>query len=89
MRWINCDLQHVSKASGVDRCYAATGLSRERVAGIGDTLSDVAIAERVGFFGCPSNAVEGLRARAHLVATRAGGHGVLEILEAISRGRGA
>ncbi len=87
MRWINCDLVHVSKASGVERWMASTGLSRDRVAGIGDTMSDVAIAERVGFFGCPANAVEGLRARAHLVAREREVRGVLEILEAISRGR--
>ena len=87
MRWINCDLTHVSKASGVERWYAATGIPRDRVAGIGDTMSDAAIAERVAFFACPSNAVEGLRARAHLVAREPEARGVLEILEAISRGR--
>jgi len=87
MRWINCDLVHVSKASGVDRWMAATGLSRDRVVGIGDTMSDAPIAERVGFFGCPANAVEGLRGRAHLVARASEVRGVLEILEAISRGR--
>jgi hydroxymethylpyrimidine pyrophosphatase-like HAD family hydrolase len=87
MRWINCDLQHVSKASGVERWFAATGLARDRVAGIGDTMSDIAIAERVGFFACPANAVEGLRARAHLVARERETRGVLEILETISRGR--
>lgn len=87
MRWINCDLQHVSKGTGVDRWYRATGLSRDRVAGIGDTMSDAAIAERVGFFACPANAVEGLRSGAHLVAREREIRGVLEILEAISRGR--
>lgn len=86
-RWINCDLTHVSKASGVDRWLRWTGIPKDRVAGIGDTMSDVAIAERVGFFACPSNAVEGLRGRAHLVATQPEARGVLEILEAISRGR--
>lgn len=87
LRWINCDLTHISKGSGIERWMAATGLAKDRVAGIGDTMSDMAIAERVGFFACPSNAVEGLRAKAHLVAREREARGVLEILEAISRGR--
>lgn len=87
MRWINCDLTHVSKASGIERWLKKTGIPPERVAGIGDTMSDAAIADRVAFFACPSNAVEGLRSKAHLVAREPEARGVLEVLEAISRGR--
>lgn len=87
VRWINCDLAHISKGTGVERWLAATCITPDRIAGIGDTMSDAAIADRVGFFACPSNAAQGLRARAHLVATRPEVRGVLEIIEAISRGR--
>ncbi len=78
--YINCDLAHVSKATGLDRFFAATGLTRARVAGIGDTMSDLAIAERVGFFACPANADEQLRARAAYVSAHAETEGVLDIL---------
>ncbi|MEZ6234263.1 MAG: HAD family hydrolase [Phycisphaerales bacterium] len=87
VRWINCDLTHVSKGTGVERWLARTGLPPDRVAAIGDTMSDLAMAERVGFFACPANADPDLRARAHLVATAPEARGVLEILDTISRGR--
>ncbi len=83
MTWlyINCDLAQVSKATGLDRLMAATGLRRERLAGIGDTSSDAAIADRVSFFACPSNAVGSLRPRAHYVSRHEEVAGVLDILE--------
>jgi hydroxymethylpyrimidine pyrophosphatase-like HAD family hydrolase len=85
MTWfyINCDLAHVSKGTGIERLSAATGLQRERLAGIGDTPSDVLIAERVAFFACPSNAVEELKARADYVSPHAEVEGVLDILEGL------
>jgi hydroxymethylpyrimidine pyrophosphatase-like HAD family hydrolase len=64
MTWfyINCDLTHVSKATGIDRLAAHTGVAAERLAGIGDTASDLAIRERVGFFACPANAQPEIKA---------------------------
>lgn len=87
MTWlyINCDLEHVSKASGLDRVAAATGLKKERMAGIGDTTSDIAIADRVAFFACPANADERIKARAHYVSPFAEARGVLDILEHLPR----
>lgn len=78
--WINCDLAHVSKASGIARLIERTGLKKERLAGIGDTVSDRAIAENVGFFACPSNAEAGLRATASFVSEHREVDGVLDIL---------
>lgn len=78
--WINCDLTHVSKASGIRRLIDITGLSRERLAGIGDQLSDMAIRESVAFFGCPSNADPKLAARADFVSREPEARGVLDIL---------
>lgn len=78
--WINCDLAHVSKASGIARLVARTGLRKERLAGIGDTMSDRAIAENVGFFACPANAEENLRAMAAFVSEHREAEGVLDIL---------
>lgn len=82
MTWlyINCDLAHVSKGTGIERLMARTGLTRERMAGVGDTIGDLAIRDRVAWFGCPSNAQDELKARADFVASKPEAEGVLEIL---------
>lgn len=79
--YINCDLAHVSKGTAIDRLIAQTGHARERLAGIGDMPSDMAIRERVAWFGCPSNAVGELKACADYVSERAEAEGVVEILD--------
>lgn len=82
MTWlyINCDLAHVSKGTGLDRLTALTGLKRERLAGIGDTPSDLAIADRVTFFACPANAHAEIRPRADYISPREEAAGVIDIL---------
>jgi hydroxymethylpyrimidine pyrophosphatase-like HAD family hydrolase len=88
MTWnyINCDLAHVSKGTGIDRLLQVVNIPRKRLAGIGDTMSDLAIRERVGLFACPSNAVEQLRAQADFVARSAEAAGVVEIVERLTAG---
>jgi hydroxymethylpyrimidine pyrophosphatase-like HAD family hydrolase len=81
--WINLDLAHVSKATGIERLMARTGLKRERLAGIGDTMGDLAIREKVAFFACPANADDRLKAKADFVSSKIEIEGVLEILEGL------
>jgi len=83
MTWlyINCDLQHVSKGTALERWMAATGITSDRMMGIGDTRSDLPIVERVAWFGCPANAVDVLKERAHFVSDKAEAEGVLDILD--------
>lgn len=78
--WINCDLAHISKGTGLDRVMAMTGLRRERLAGIGDSYSDLPIAERVAFFACPANADPRLATHAAYISERHEVEGVLDIL---------
>jgi hydroxymethylpyrimidine pyrophosphatase-like HAD family hydrolase len=82
MTWlyINCDLEHVSKATGIRRLFAATGLRPEHTLGIGDTTSDLAMADIVGAFACPANAKDEVKARAHYISARKEVEGVLDIL---------
>lgn len=82
MTWlyVNCDLAHVSKATGVRRLIARAGLDPARCAGIGDTSSDLAIADAVSVFACPANAAPEVRARAAFVASEAEAKGVVEII---------
>jgi hydroxymethylpyrimidine pyrophosphatase-like HAD family hydrolase len=86
MTWfyINCDLAHVSKATALDRFMRSTGLTRDRLAGIGDTLGDTAIADKVAFFACPSNAVQGIKERAHYISPKAEAVAVVDIVERLS-----
>lgn len=83
MTWfyINCDLQHVSKGTGLDRLLARTGVPRERLMGIGDTPSDLPIRERVAFFACPANAHEDIKKVADYVSPFAEARGVVDVLE--------
>lgn len=78
--WINCDLAHISKGTGLDRVLAMTGLRRDRLAGIGDSYSDLPIAERVAYFACPANADSRLAAHAAYVSPGHEVEGVLDIL---------
>lgn len=79
--WINLDLKHVSKATGIERFMAHTGLTRDRLAGIGDTMSDKAIRDHVAHFACPANARPEIKAHADLVSEHDEVAGVLDILE--------
>ncbi len=83
MTWfyINCDLTHVSKGTGLDRLLGELKIPRNRIAGIGDTVSDKCIAERVGFFACPANAHAAIKEHAHYIASAKEAKGVVEILE--------
>ncbi len=81
VRWINCDLEHVSKSTGIDRFMRVTGLSKPALAGIGDSLSDLAIRTHVAWFACPSNADERLKEHADYVSPHAEIAGVLDIVE--------
>lgn len=84
MTWdyINCDLRHISKASGLVRWFAATGIKPDRCLGIGDTMSDLPIAEACSWFGCPANAAEGIKEHADYVSPHEQTEGALDILRA-------
>lgn len=85
MTWfyINCDLKHVHKGTGIARLMERTGLKKERLAGIGDTAGDELIRERVAWFACPANAAAEISARADFIAQNSEARGVVEILHRI------
>lgn len=82
MTWlyINCDLTFISKATALDRFMAATGLTKDRLAGIGDTPGDAAIADHVSWFASPANADDRLKPRANYISPKPEAAGVLDIL---------
>ena len=79
--YINCDLPQMTKASGLDRLLEMTGVDPERTAGIGDTSSDLAIAQRVKTFGCPANAIDSVKEVAHFVSEHKQIDGVLDFMQ--------
>ena len=79
-RWINCDLEFVSKGTAIERLIEHTGVPRARLAGIGDTDSDRFIRERVAWFACPANAQDGIKAHADYISPHEQTEGVLDIL---------
>lgn len=83
MTWnyINCDLEFVSKASGLRRFFAATGIDPRRAAAIGDTMSDLAMAEAAAWFACPANASHEIKQHADYISPHVEVGGVLDIVE--------
>jgi len=83
MTWlyINCDLQHINKGTAIDRLLSETGTEAGRTAGIGDTVGDKFIAERVAWFGCPANAEAEITKSAAYVSPHKEVEGVLDILD--------
>ncbi len=86
MTWtcINANLAHVSKGNAIRRVVERYGLDRARLAGIGDTIGDLAIRAEVAWFGCPANAEEALKPHADTVAPSPEARGVIELLEMLS-----
>lgn len=86
MTWlyINCDLLHVNKGTAIDRLLAETGIDPKRTAGIGDTMGDRFIADRVSWFGSPANAEAEIKELATYVSTQDEVEGVLEMLQLLS-----
>jgi hypothetical protein len=82
--WINLELAHVSKATGIARLVALMGFEKHRLAGIGDTLGDMAIRDAVAWFACPSNAADGLKRVADYVSAKSEVEGVEEVLGVVA-----
>ncbi len=82
MTWtcINIEAACVSKATGLDRAIARAGLDPARLAGIGDTMSDYPIRQRVAYFGCPANASDAIKGHADYVSPHERTDAVLDIL---------
>lgn len=81
---VNLKLPHVSKSRAIARTIDELGLDRSRLAGIGDTMGDLAIREQVAWFGCPSNALDELKPHADMVASAPLAAGTLELIEVVS-----
>jgi hypothetical protein len=78
--YLNISLAGVDKGSTLRALLAELGVRGDEVAGIGDTEGDLPLREAVGFFACPANARESIRAVSDYVAPHETLAGVLDIL---------
>lgn len=77
------------KAAALAQLTLRLGVTPEQVAFIGDDLNDLPALRAAGVALAPANAVPEVRAAAHYVTPRAGGHGaVRDAVESILRARG-
>ena len=78
-----------NKLEAYERILADTQLTHAEVAYVGDDLIDIPLLRRVGLAVAVANAVDEVKAVAHLVTRRPGGQGaVREVIELILRAQG-
>lgn len=87
-------IQHVylgdeDKIKAFDKIVAATKLTPDQMAFMGDDLFDIPVIERVGFSATVPHAVDPVKARVHYITESQGGWGaVREVADAIRKSQG-
>ncbi|MBC7927511.1 MAG: HAD hydrolase family protein [Bryobacteraceae bacterium] len=80
---------HIEKIPILEEILADSQVARDKVAYIGDDLTDVVIMRRVGLGIATANAREEVKRSAHMVTEARGGQGaVREVVEMILRAKG-
>lgn len=78
--YLNISLAGIDKGSAIRHLMSELGLTRDEVAGIGDTEGDLPLRREVSFFACPANATPEVKKVADYVAPHPNIRGVLDIL---------
>lgn len=78
--YLNISLKGVDKGASLDLLMSELGVGRKETAGIGDTVGDLPMRDRVAFFACPSNATPEVKAAADYVSPYANLQGMLDIM---------
>jgi 3-deoxy-D-manno-octulosonate 8-phosphate phosphatase (KDO 8-P phosphatase) len=68
------------KAAALAELMVAHGWDADSIAYMGDDVVDLPVLRRVGLAACPADAVAEVRAVAHVVTPRPGGHGAARAL---------
>lgn len=80
---------HIEKIPLFEEILAASGLTPQQVAYVGDDLTDVVIMRRAGLAIAPANARPEVKAVAHLVTEAEGGRGAIrEVCELLLKTQG-
>lgn len=83
--YLNIDLRGVSKGSGLRAVLHRLGVPREAAAFLGDSPGDLTARDAVGWFTCPANAADTLRAVADYVSPFPVTAGAIDIIERLQR----
>ncbi|MCX5757352.1 MAG: HAD hydrolase family protein [Candidatus Hydrogenedentes bacterium] len=78
--YLNISMTEVDKGSTLQALFGELGVTREEVAGVGDTEGDLPLRNATGFFACPSNAKPALKDAADYVSPYPDIEGLLDIL---------
>lgn len=79
--YLNISLSGVDKGEALRVLARQLGATHDELAGIGDTEGDLPLRETVGFFACPANAKDEIKAVADYVSPYPLVEGVLDILQ--------
>jgi len=72
---VECHLGSKDKAATIKCILASRGLNGDEVAYVGDDVNDLPAFAAVGLAACPADAMEEVKAAAHLVLAQRGGQG--------------
>ena len=76
-------LPGIDKGTGLDWLRAKLDLTRDEVAGIGDSRGDIPFLEKCGWSACPANAVDDIRNISTYISPYEAEEGVLDIMERV------
>jgi hydroxymethylpyrimidine pyrophosphatase-like HAD family hydrolase len=79
--YLNISLLGVDKGAALGAVLAELDCPREAAAGIGDTEGDLPLREAVGWFACPANARDSIKAVADYISPYPTVRGMLDILQ--------
>lgn len=79
--YLNITPEGTDKGSAVAAIRETLGVEREALIGIGDTEGDLPLARAVGWFACPANATDAIKAAADYVSPYPMLEGILDILD--------
>ena len=76
----------VTKATGLGPALEELGVTADRTIGIGDAENDLDFLAACGLAVAVSNALESVKASAHVVTRGARGDGVVEFIDRLQKG---
>ncbi|GMW01249.1 MAG: hypothetical protein AMXMBFR84_23860 [Candidatus Hydrogenedentota bacterium] len=79
--YLNISLKGVNKGNALRALIRELNVTRDEIAGIGDTEGDLPLRETVGFFACPANATQSIKEVADYVSPSPDIAGLLDILK--------
>ncbi|MBP8128730.1 MAG: HAD family phosphatase [Candidatus Hydrogenedentes bacterium] len=78
--YLNISMSGVNKGTTLAALMAEHGVTRDEAVGVGDSVGDMPLRDAVGFFACPANAQDAIKAVADYVSPGNDVAGLLDIL---------